>query len=328
MDLKKIGTFIAEERHAAGLTQAELAEKLTVSPKAVSRWETGRGLPDASLMVPLCNTLGMSVNEMLAGERLDPDAAVPKADRNLVDMLRDRKRLLNRLYALFSALLCLVLMLSLYSNEFCLNVDSNQGLEAALSCYSGLTGETVDVIDSARYGRTLFVLYSSSRHPASSGLAALERGLFGKYRILGRSDSSWPLYQVEVCRAGGKDLAVTYCANVLDGQVHAWQLYAAGPDGRETDTLLLEGPRYDRPFLNVSEASPDLVSHPFFPSAIRYYGADGQQLSIAELLETFPDDGSWGSSTGMMEGGKIYVLELILLAAGVIVVRRFLLNSR
>ena len=71
MDQSKIGKFIAALRTERGLTQRELAQKLHISDKTVSKWENSRGLPDASLMLPLCETLGISVNELLSGERLD-----------------------------------------------------------------------------------------------------------------------------------------------------------------------------------------------------------------------------------------------------------------
>ena len=70
MDQKKIGKFIAELRKGKGLTQAELAEQFGVSNKAVSKWENGKSLPDASIMIDLCNLLGITVNELLSGEKI------------------------------------------------------------------------------------------------------------------------------------------------------------------------------------------------------------------------------------------------------------------
>ena len=67
MDQMRIGKFIAESRKALGLTQRQLAYTLDISDKTVSKWECGKGLPEVSLMLPLCRTLGISVNEMLSG---------------------------------------------------------------------------------------------------------------------------------------------------------------------------------------------------------------------------------------------------------------------
>ena len=70
MDQEKIGSFIAENRKAKGFTQIEFAEKLGVSNKSVSRWETGKNMPDVSLFLPICDALDISVNEFLIGERI------------------------------------------------------------------------------------------------------------------------------------------------------------------------------------------------------------------------------------------------------------------
>ena len=73
LDLIKIGSFISNVRKEQGLTQKQLAERVGVSDKAVSRWETGKGLPDTSIMSDLCEVLGININELLSGERLDAD---------------------------------------------------------------------------------------------------------------------------------------------------------------------------------------------------------------------------------------------------------------
>ena len=70
MDYNKIGKFIATERKSKKLTQAKLAEKLFVSEKTVSKWENGKGIPDTSLLLNLCEILNVSLNELLSGERI------------------------------------------------------------------------------------------------------------------------------------------------------------------------------------------------------------------------------------------------------------------
>ena len=69
IDREKIGRFISQERKRLKLTQRELADILEVSDKTISRWETGLGLPDMSLILPLCEALGITANELLSGER-------------------------------------------------------------------------------------------------------------------------------------------------------------------------------------------------------------------------------------------------------------------
>ena len=68
MDQIKIGRFIAQRRKAEGLTQSQLAEKLGITDRAVSKWETGKSLPDASIMLQLCELLQITVNDLLCGE--------------------------------------------------------------------------------------------------------------------------------------------------------------------------------------------------------------------------------------------------------------------
>lgn len=70
MDQEKIGKFIADCRKEKGLTQLQLAEKLGISNRAVSKWETGKSCPDVSLMLELCSVLEITVNELLSGERI------------------------------------------------------------------------------------------------------------------------------------------------------------------------------------------------------------------------------------------------------------------
>lgn len=91
MDNLKIGSFIAACRHDHGLSQKELAEQLCVSDKTVSKWETGRGLPDVSIMLSLCGELDISVNELLAGERLSDETYKQKAEENIMDLIREKR---------------------------------------------------------------------------------------------------------------------------------------------------------------------------------------------------------------------------------------------
>lgn len=91
MDLIKIGEFIKEKRTQLGLTQRDLAEMLSISDKTVSKWETGNGLPDASLMMPLCDVLGVSVNELLSGEELSADGYQERAEENMVNLIKEKE---------------------------------------------------------------------------------------------------------------------------------------------------------------------------------------------------------------------------------------------
>ena len=99
MDSIKIGKFIAEKRKAKNLTQLQLAERLYVTDRAVSKWECGRSLPDSSIMLELCEALDISVNELLTGEELEMETYNKQAEENLIQMIKEKeesdKRLLN-----------------------------------------------------------------------------------------------------------------------------------------------------------------------------------------------------------------------------------------
>jgi len=89
MDQVKIGRFIQTLRKQAKLTQKELADKLGVSDKLISKWETGNGMPDISLLNELCSILNISVNELLSGEILPPDKYSEKAEENIMELLKN-----------------------------------------------------------------------------------------------------------------------------------------------------------------------------------------------------------------------------------------------
>lgn len=90
MDQVKIGQFIKAIRKEKDLTQREIAERLSISEKTISKWETGNGLPDVSLMLPLCELLEISVNELLSGERLDEKRYFEKAEQNIMSLIQEK----------------------------------------------------------------------------------------------------------------------------------------------------------------------------------------------------------------------------------------------
>jgi transcriptional regulator with XRE-family HTH domain/DNA-directed RNA polymerase subunit RPC12/RpoP len=99
MDLVKIGKFIADCRKNNNLTQMQLAEKLNITDRAVSKWECGKALPDAAIMLDLCEILGINVNELLIGEKLDMKDYEKQTELNLVELVKQKeesdRRLLN-----------------------------------------------------------------------------------------------------------------------------------------------------------------------------------------------------------------------------------------
>lgn len=91
MDQTKIGKFIAECRKKKKLTQMELAEKLNITDRAVSKWENGRAMPDSSIMLELCNLLGITVNELLSGEVIEMKEYEKQAEENLLKLKKEKE---------------------------------------------------------------------------------------------------------------------------------------------------------------------------------------------------------------------------------------------
>lgn len=92
MDQKKIGQFIAQRRKERDMTQKQLADAIGVSDKTISKWETGNGLPDLTLLNVLCRELEINVNELLSGEKLPPETYSEKAEENIMHLLEENQK--------------------------------------------------------------------------------------------------------------------------------------------------------------------------------------------------------------------------------------------
>ena len=92
MDQLKIGKFIAECRKQTKLTQLQLAEKLGITDKAISKWERGIAMPDTAIMLELCDILGISVNELLNGEKISMENNNQKNEQLMLDMAKELER--------------------------------------------------------------------------------------------------------------------------------------------------------------------------------------------------------------------------------------------
>ena len=91
MDMTKMGAFLQELRREQGLTQEQLGEKLHVSAKTISRWETAAYMPPVDMLMALSEMYGLSINELVAGERLTPDALPQAAEENLTAALKEQE---------------------------------------------------------------------------------------------------------------------------------------------------------------------------------------------------------------------------------------------
>ena len=125
MDQIKIGKFIAECRKKKNLTQAQLAEKLNITDRAISKWETGKAMPDSNIMLDLCYILGINVNELLCGEMIDTEQKDEQLNELIFQMAKNEERYHKRLrhsaYVIvatsLAALICLMTLISLLIPE-------------------------------------------------------------------------------------------------------------------------------------------------------------------------------------------------------------------
>lgn len=138
MDQIKIGAFIAALRKEQNLTRKQLAEKLNISDKTVSKWECGKGLPEVSLMLPLCEELGITVNELLSGERLEKEDYEGKAEENMLNLMIEGKKnelvLLKKQCRNASILLAFVVFLRIIVNNNFYPYEIMKSI-----CYIGMT---------------------------------------------------------------------------------------------------------------------------------------------------------------------------------------------
>ncbi len=133
MDLVKIGKYIAGKRKALGLTQVQVADKLGMSDKSVSKWERGVCLPDVSIYMDLCNILGISLNEFLTGEDLEEEKILEASEENLIQIIKDGKYMKRKLKSVIVLLtgICVVLIGVLLA--FCIKKKAEINYIEALS---------------------------------------------------------------------------------------------------------------------------------------------------------------------------------------------------
>ena len=125
MDQIKIGKFITECRKKKNLTQAQLAKNLNITDRAISKWETGKAMPDSDIMLELCDMLEITVNELLCGEKIDIAQKNEQVSDLIFQMAKNEERYHNRLrysaYLILAtsliALVCLITLISLLIPE-------------------------------------------------------------------------------------------------------------------------------------------------------------------------------------------------------------------
>lgn len=147
MDISKTGRFISELRMQSGMTQKELAARLSVSDKAVSRWETGKGLPDPSSWLDLGRELKVSVNELLMGKKMDISDSDHQMDRALVETSIYIKKSSGK-RAFKWAVIAMVLLLTLLAlSRYIWAIVPSSDPQTAIMKYSTLHGFAYDAAD-------------------------------------------------------------------------------------------------------------------------------------------------------------------------------------
>ena len=126
MNQEKIGKFIAICRKEKNLTQNQLAEKLQITNKAISKWETGRGMPDSSLLLNLCEILDITVNELLSGERLQENKYQIKAEENIIAIVKENdKSKMNIKRIIIFCVIIVFIVLTILIIKYCMLLNSS-----------------------------------------------------------------------------------------------------------------------------------------------------------------------------------------------------------
>ena len=185
MDLQIIGDFIKQQRKAKGLTQAQLAEKIFVSEKTISKWECGNGFPDTSLMLPLCKQLGITANELLSGKKLASDEYKQQAENNLITLKSQQEQSHKQLLTIEGILgymssitfIILVFVASfaeletwtrillivigfihiIFGIHFCIVIEKDAGYYECQHCHNKYIPTYKQVLFSMHYGRTRYM---------------------------------------------------------------------------------------------------------------------------------------------------------------------------
>lgn len=159
MDTKEFGSFIAEQRKAAGMTQKELAEKLNVTDKAVSRWENGHGYPDIETLDSLASALGLSLLELMHSKKNESDSVtVEEASKAVSETIQmnigDRRRERKSTVAILAVSLLIVLVLSLFKGT------PAGWIVAAVIGVLYLTGAVMMIVDFKNYRSLKHLFYA------------------------------------------------------------------------------------------------------------------------------------------------------------------------
>jgi transcriptional regulator with XRE-family HTH domain len=117
MNQEKIGRFISQCRKEQGLTQEQLAEKLHITNKAISKWETGKGMPDSSIMLELCRILKISVNELLSGQKNQEEGSANEVIIDSIEISEKQRKKMSQGVVLLGCAISSVIVTIIYGSE-------------------------------------------------------------------------------------------------------------------------------------------------------------------------------------------------------------------
>ena len=185
MDQVKIGKFIAERRKSVGLTQAQLAEKLNITDRAVSKWENGRSMPDSSIMLDLCALLKIKVNDLLSGEIVEMENYNEISEKNLLEMAKQKEQAHRQLLnleivfgILSSVILFALIMIASFGNmeswlrivlivtgfvpfvvfvPFAIRIEQTAGYYECAHCHNKYVPTYSSVLWAMHFGRTRYM---------------------------------------------------------------------------------------------------------------------------------------------------------------------------
>lgn len=115
MNQEKIGKFISELRKEKNMTQEQLAEKLRVTNKSISRWENGKTMPDLALLKPLSNELGITVNELLSGERIEKEEYQTKSEENILNAIDYSNKKINKIIGIVTLIFGILILITSFA---------------------------------------------------------------------------------------------------------------------------------------------------------------------------------------------------------------------
>ncbi|MBK5261353.1 MAG: helix-turn-helix transcriptional regulator [Peptostreptococcaceae bacterium] len=332
MDQEKIGLFLSTVRKEKGFTQEQLAEKLGVSQRSVSRWETGKSMPDYSLLPIICEVVEINVAELLNAKRIDGESVakndVTNTAHTMISLMNNKKSIRKLIGAVLALILTVVCMVALYNYEFNVIVDSTTDLEQAINEYHFNNEMSANILERKAIGNKLYVLYGQNNHLGASGLACLEKGILGNYRFIRCENTDYLLISVRQETIGKKSYAITFCANELPG-VDSYEVYGINY-ANENQNLAIDGSgliysaKYiGSPFLEFTEIGREIAISPL--STKLYKGKTEVSWNQLEAqMNRVVDEGAVTSSYGTAELGLFYAFEIIIFILGVVFIRYFL----